>query len=120
MKRLDFDALAAWASKFEKLAQTVETNTDLVDTIKKSIGDRVFQLASQFLGTRAVSSIPISIVYNKPKAAFQVDATGSDAAQVNTELKAALDRQFAPAVSRAIVSKDPKTQAFSFGLMTVE
>jgi hypothetical protein len=107
-------------NQFEKFAQTMSFDNSLVDSIKNLYGKAITQDAAQFLGTRAVSSIPISIDYQKPHAAFEVDATGADSATVNAELKAVLDKKYGGKIGQMIAAKSPNEAAFKFGLFTVE
>lgn len=105
---------------FFKTAQSIDIQTSLVDKIKSTVGKSVMGVASQFLNNKAVSSIPIRINFARPKAEFVIDATGADAASVNSELKSILDQKFSGKVSQIITSLDKSTPSFNFGLFTVE
>lgn len=116
---IDFNKLSNLSGAFSKLAEG-DTSYDysLVDALRKQLGQSITNDAGQFLNNNAVSSIPIKINYSKPQASFQVDATGSDAPKVNTQLKSLLDKKYGPAASRILSrSKEP---SFSFNLLTVE
>lgn len=105
---------------FLKLAQTFSTDSSLPDSIKQLFGQKILNDASQFLNTKAVSSIPVVINYQKPQASFEIDATGQDAPTVNQELKKILDQKYSGNISRLINSKDKNATSFKFNLMTVE
>lgn len=118
MKQISFDGLLGAAEYFEKKAEEISTDYSLIDSIRKTIGPKITQDAGTFLNTKAVSSIPVRLEYNKPKAEFTIDATGQDAGVVNQELKILLDKKYGPAVARMLAkAKEP---TFGFNLLTVE
>jgi len=113
--------IAELAAKFESkmsFAQTQEADYTLVDSIRKALGPAITADVGNILNTRAVSSIPIRVSYNKPKASFMVSSTGSDAEAVNKEVAALLDKKYSAKVS-AMLGKSKSTN-FEFGLLTVE
>lgn len=117
MTRLDLNILSRVVEKF---AQSTETDSSLVDSIKKAVGMSILDVTNKLFDTKAVSSISIRIIYSKPTAVFEISATGSDAAAVNQELKTILDKKFSPTISKIIITKDPAINNFNFGLFTVE
>jgi hypothetical protein len=114
---IDLKKLYAAAEIFEKRAQQISSNTSLVDNLRKNLGGKITQDLAKFLNTRAVSSIPVRIQWNKPQASFVVDAMGSEGAAVSAEAKALLDKKYGPMVSR-MLAREPAN--FEFGLLTVE
>lgn len=109
--------------QFYKMAQTFSTNTDLPDTIKQMYGKAITQDVAQFLNTKAVSSIPVSINFDRaahPAAQFVIDAMGADSAIVNDALKKLLDQKYGAKVGQLIALRDKSTPAFAFNLFTVE
>lgn len=109
--------------QFCKYAQTFSTDTGLPDTIKQMFGKAITQDVSQFLNTKAVSSIPVSISFDRsahPAAQFQVDATGADAMEVNKSLKTLLDQKYGGKVGQLIASKEHSANSFQFNLFTIE
>jgi hypothetical protein len=104
--------------RFLKAAQSVDADYSLIDGLRKSIGPKITEEAGNFLNNKAVSSIPVRISWNKPKAEFVVESVGKDSAEVNAALKKILDAKFSGSVS-AILRK-AKENSFSFNLLTVE
>lgn len=120
---MDIDVLVKVADSFyNKIAQLpdISQDTSLVDTIKKIVGPKILADAEQVLNTKAISSIPIAINYNKPQAIFEIYSVGNDADEVNQSLKNLLDKKYGPTISKIISSKDKNTQSFRFNLFTVE
>ena len=117
------EKLSLAIEQFYKMSQTFSTDTSLPDTIKQMYGKSITQDVAQFLNTKAVSSIPVSINFDRsahPAAQFQVDATGADSIEVNKSLKTLLDQKYGAKVGQLIASKDHQTPLFSFNLFTIE
>lgn len=104
--------------RFLKAAQSVDSDYTLIDGLRKSVGPKITEEAGNFLNNKAVSSIPIRISWNKPKAEFIIQSVGKDAAEVDAALKKILDAKFSGAVSGVL--RKAKENSFEFNLLTVE
>lgn len=122
MKQTHVEQILQYASKFEHLiAQTVESDTKLIDTIRQKYGQSIFNDAQKFLNENAVSSIPIRIVFENNKVIFQVQSTGADSTKVDGELSNLLNQKYAVVIF-GLINKmtGGKAAPFNFGLTTVE
>lgn len=107
--------------EFYKASQQMTTSVDtsLVDGIKKShVGQGILTDASTMLNNKAVSSITVKVLFNRPSASFEVNSMGSDSEQVDKDLTALLNQKYSKSVAPMLARA--KADSFGFNLFTVQ